>query len=80
MLATVYPEIGWNWEQMKLPWSGDKTQRFLLLKLQQLWPNESIQWRYHHPDVKFNKPRGRNIEFDFFLPGLSLAFEYQVSS
>jgi hypothetical protein len=53
-----------------------KSQRVLLKCVQQLFPDEEVKMNYKHPHLTFSNS-GAPIEFDVFIPALSIAFEFQ---
>lgn len=69
LLSTYYPKFF----QSKLPFKDSNkraNQRILFLILKQLFARQFMIENYRHPQSDF-------AEFDIFLPGFNLAFEYQ---
>ena len=53
-----------------------KTQTKLYDHLVSIFPDESIEFDFKHPDLRFTKTK-RAMELDIWIPELKLAFEYQ---
>ena len=73
----LYPSQNWKEEQnVSLVPLSSKAQRFLYLKLLEIFPNVDIQMDYKHPELIFTQSNQR-MQLDIFIPSLALAFEYQ---
>jgi hypothetical protein len=75
LLAKYFPNHPWD-TSFKARISKGKNQNYLFNSLQTLFPNTDIQLNYKHPDLTHTKTNTA-MEFDIYLPTLSLAFEYQ---
>ncbi|KAN0004640.1 hypothetical protein ACTFIU_001878 [Dictyostelium citrinum] len=81
-LEILYPEEKWNYHLYSQP--GKKSsQRLLSIYLNHLFQNNNnnetlkIFEDYRHPDLKYQQLSSHSFHLDFFIPQLSLAFEYQ---
>jgi hypothetical protein len=73
-LSKRFPEQEFTDHPLNLPVS--KSQKFLFKSIKLLFPDDQVELCFKHPTLVF--PRSsRKMEFDVFLPKLSLAFEYQ---
>lgn len=72
MILELIPE--YNLDKNKFKKLG-KGQFFLFNIIQELFPNEIIEYNKKHPEIISNK--GRKLELDIFLPNIKIAFEYQ---
>jgi hypothetical protein len=72
-IKAAYPHV--QWEEKMFSKRGKKSaQRWLLLKVQDLFSDQHILEDFRHPQLRIGRQR---LELDLFLPGLNLAFEYQ---
>eukprot|EP01124_Arcella_intermedia_P026361 TRINITY_DN4935_c0_g1_i1.p1 TRINITY_DN4935_c0_g1~~TRINITY_DN4935_c0_g1_i1.p1 ORF type:complete len:467 (-),score=70.11 TRINITY_DN4935_c0_g1_i1:17-1417(-) len=71
LLEHWHPELKWDKHKFSIRRNKRSAQRFLGLKLLQLFPNQQI-----HEDYKF-KANDKDYIFDFYLPSLGLVIEYQ---
>lgn len=71
LLATVYPDYPWN-----IKHSTNKSQQFLIRIAKELFPTAHIQTEYRPPGFVY-VDTGEKMQFDIYIPSLSLAMEYQ---
>mmetsp|Transcript_9533 Transcript_9533/g.13130 ORF Transcript_9533/g.13130 Transcript_9533/m.13130 type:complete len:363 (+) Transcript_9533:2-1090(+) len=69
-LSLMYPNHPWNPLKFR---TSKKAQRWLLVTLSKIFPNEEILEDFLHPEMSSKRP----LQLDAFLPSRSLAFEYQ---
>jgi len=74
MLRAVFPEEDWSSERFSERIKKAR-QRFLLVKLREIFKNEEIYENFKHIQIK--RKSGSFLELDIFLPQLNLALEYQ---
>ena len=76
-LSLVYPNEKWHWDIFNTR-SKKSNQRLLFSFLHQIYSSSLLIENYRHPHISqsFSKIP---MEFDVFIPSLSLAFEYQGS-
>jgi hypothetical protein len=75
LVTAAYPDYPWNVKKFHL--RGKKSvQRWLWLKVQEIFPGQSVLEDFRHPEMSFEGTHVP-IELDIFLPDLNLAFEYQ---
>lgn len=80
-LKAIFPEENANWKHKRgwnnIPKAGSRGQLNLLKAVQEIFPNTEVVCNFSIPrDMKQNKKLG-SLEFDIFIPSLSLAIEYQ---
>ena len=71
IVKQFYPDLNLKKFQYGNPLSYKKSQYMLNSVLQSIFPNIEIIEEYRHPNLN-------NLEFDYYLPLLNIAFEYQV--
>eukprot|EP01127_Copromyxa_protea_P015785 TRINITY_DN4596_c0_g1_i1.p1 TRINITY_DN4596_c0_g1~~TRINITY_DN4596_c0_g1_i1.p1 ORF type:complete len:448 (-),score=70.54 TRINITY_DN4596_c0_g1_i1:103-1425(-) len=82
MLQFAFPEIAWDLTKFSNR-SKKASQRWLLQTITELFPGETIHTDYIHPDSTKKDAscsggtKMSRIELDIWIPGLSLALEYQ---
>jgi len=74
-LQAIYPDHKWIPPTRKEFGRNSKNQYLLLQFIKQVFPHHKVELNYHFVEYKFSK-YGKSIEFDIFVPDLSLAFEY----
>jgi len=80
-LKAVFPTQQWNSWSFSRPHNVpskfskfSKTQYLLYQQVQKIFPNEIVKLNFAYSD--FDRKVARYIEFDVFIPSLSLAIEY----
>jgi len=82
-LQSVYPEykLKNSYQFTRLKWQGkhsSKSQVFLFKMLQDIFPGYELHINYNFIDAGFHYAhRYYPIQYDIFIPSLSIAFEYQ---
>jgi len=75
-LKRVYPKVYWN-EALLLGKGYKRSSQHLLgVILREIFPNLEIISEYSHPTLTYENTK-QPMRFDFYLPQLNLAFEYQ---
>ena len=72
-LSLVYPNEKWHWDIFNTR-SKKSNQRLLFSFLHQIYSSSLLIENYRHPHILHQH---FSMEFDVFIPSLSLAFEYQ---
>jgi len=73
-LNFAYPEEPWDLAKFHL--RGRKSsQRWLLVQMKQLLPNEAVVEDHNHPCLFWDS--GKPVQLDVFVPRFNLALEYQ---
>ena len=72
IVRKFYPELNLRNFEENSPLSSKKSQYTLKSMLQILFSNYEIVEEYRHTDLE-------NLELDYYIPELKLAFEYQVT-
>lgn len=73
ILSIGFPEVEWSAHEFKSR-NKKSAQRWLFLKLLDLYPNEEIIEDYLH--AQLTRISDMCIQFDVFIPALNIAFEY----
>ena len=71
IVRNIYPDINPKNIQFGSNLKLKKSQYILKSMIHELFPNQEIMEDYRHVDLD-------NLELDYYLPDLKLAFEYQV--
>ena len=71
IVKNYYPDLDMKYFTYGNTLQTKKSQYTLKSILQDLFPDQEILEDYKHPDMN-------NLELDYYLPDLKLAFEYQV--
>jgi len=74
MVKTVFPDEDWNSTEFSRK-NKKSRQRWLFLKIKELFPENLVIEDFHHVDIKRNS--GVFMELDIYLPEKNLAFEFQ---
>ena len=72
IVKKFYPDLNLNNFQFGNPLGSKKSQYTLKSMLNILFPDQEIVEEYRHTDLE-------NLELDYYLPQLKIAFEYQVT-
>ena len=72
-LRHLYPHHDWNFDG-KHNKHKRAAQRRLFVHVKRLFPGEEVIEEFRHQEL--SRQSGATVEFDVFLPSLSLAFEY----
>jgi len=76
MLKLRYPGENWDEEVFRGKGHRKASQRWLLVLLQSLFPNEEILENYFHDEIRMPSS-GQPLQLDVYLQNSNLAFEYQ---
>ena len=71
MVKLFYPELNMKYFEDGNSLGSKKSQYTLKSMITTLFPNNEIVEEYRHADLD-------NLEFDYYIPDLKIAFEYQV--
>lgn len=71
IVKKFYPDLSLKQFQFNNPLGSKKSQFTLKSMLSTLFPSQEIIEEYRHSDLD-------NLELDYYIPELKLAFEYQV--
>jgi hypothetical protein len=71
-LSKYFPHHSWNFHKS----TATKTQQILAQQIQKILPDLEILYNYKHPLLAFSSHE-RQMEFDIYVPALSMAVEYQ---
>jgi len=69
----LLPSRRWNPARFAVT---SKMQQRLHQLVRRMYPNRKVRWNYKHPQLRFRGSRLK-MEFDVFVEGENLAFEYQ---
>ena len=71
IVKQFYPDLDMKYFQFGNSLGAKKSQYTLRSMLEILFPSQEIIEDYRHADLN-------NLELDYYIPNLKLAFEYQV--
>eukprot|EP01125_Pyxidicula_operculata_P005135 TRINITY_DN1872_c0_g1_i3.p1 TRINITY_DN1872_c0_g1~~TRINITY_DN1872_c0_g1_i3.p1 ORF type:complete len:425 (+),score=30.54 TRINITY_DN1872_c0_g1_i3:740-2014(+) len=78
-LKIAYPHINWEVGRFSDSRTKKANQRWLLVNVKKLFPDEEIFEDFLHPKL-VNPETGQNLEIDIWIPRHNIALEYQGES